>query len=326
MKLKSGIIYTLKKILLRSWYVFAHRLDTRITVMIGLTYFCQCNCTHCGMGNYPKDKKEELGKTEIIEIIKGFSRRKIRTIHFFGGEPLLRNDIFDLINYAHKRGFITKIETNGFLLNREVVKKLKNSGLNLIGVSIDSPYPQIHDNLRGAEGLFNTAITGIKNCLEEKIWCYISTYATKENLKNGDLKKIISLGKELKVIAVRIISPLAVGRWSGRKNIQLNYREQELLNKVCQDDLAWLEDKHCTAMAKKRFYISPYGDIQPCPYVPLNFGNLRKEPLENILKRMWGHPVFKIKTKNECLINNTLFQQGYLPQITSANPLLDIKK
>lgn len=302
---------------------FIYRCDPRVTVMIGVTYFCQCDCPHCAMANYPKNKKEELSAEELMEIINRFSKSKIKGVYFFGGEPLLRNDIFELISCARRKWFVPCLDTNGLLLNQEMARKLKKAGLWKIGVSIDSSRPQIHDKLRGIEGSFERAIRGIQNCLNEKIRCYLSTYATKEDLRNGDLEKIILLGEKLGVDYVRILPPLALGRWSGGKDIQLDSREEQLLNKICRHSLGLREDRQgrrCPAMSKKLFYISPYGGVQPCPYLPLNFGNLREEPLENIFKRMWHHPMFEIKIGG-CPINDEEFQEKYLSKIAPLTKL-----
>lgn len=80
MKLKFG--YLLRRVLWRVGLVI-RRLDPRTTAMIGVTYFCQCHCSHCSMAKYPKNKKEELSKEELIEMIKRFPRNKIAMIYFF---------------------------------------------------------------------------------------------------------------------------------------------------------------------------------------------------------------------------------------------------
>jgi len=296
---------------------FAYIHDPRVTAMIGVTYFCQCSCPHCGMAAYPKNKKEEMSKDELIEIINQFPKSKIKGVYFFGGEPLLRNDIFELISRARRRGFLTILDTNGYLLTKEVARKLRNAGLQVIGVSIDNPDSQIHNKLRGQKDSFERAVEGIKNCLNEKMVCYISTYVTKQNLKSGDLKKIISLGEKLGVDYIRIVPPLPMGKWLGREDIRLNDQEGQLLKTFRRFDFVRLEDDNCTAVIKSSFYISPHGDIQPCCYLPFSFGNLRNEALEKILKRMWQHPMFEMKIKR-CPLNDKEFQKKYLSKLTPS--------
>ena len=84
----------------------------------------------------------------------------ISIIAFTGGEPLLRKDIFELISHVDKRKAVPILFTNGLLLSDEVAEKLAKAGLYSIFVSIDSPNPKEHDQLRGMPNLFETAIEG----------------------------------------------------------------------------------------------------------------------------------------------------------------------
>lgn len=283
------------------------------TVMLGLTYFCQCTCSHCGIGIYKKDKEREFTTNEWLEIINNLPK-KTKWVVFFGGEPLLRKDLLDLISRAKMRKFQTIVQTNGYLLTEEMIKNLKKSGLDLIEVSIDNSDPKIHDSLRGVEGIFEIAILGIKNCLKENIPCGISTYATKENIDNGNLRNVILLSKELKVNYLRILSPILTGKWLKADELKLNNDERKHLKSFMKKDFPFLEDDHCFSKNKKLVYISPYGEVQPCCYNPFSFGNIKEESLEKIMNRMWQHPMYKIKTK-QCIINNEEFRKKYIKDL-----------
>jgi MoaA/NifB/PqqE/SkfB family radical SAM enzyme len=73
-------------------------------------------------------------------------------VAFSGGEPPLREDIVELVRHAHDIGLLTRISTNGLLLDRELVSRLKRAGLTPCGVSIDDADPETHDRLRGLLG------------------------------------------------------------------------------------------------------------------------------------------------------------------------------
>lgn len=297
---------------------FLHRADPRIVVMIGLTYFCQCRCPHCAIAIYEKNKRKEFTTQELLKLISQFPRTKIKGVYFFGGEPLLRKDVFKLINAAHKRWMITSLSTNGYLLNEKAVKKLKKAGLTVIKISIDSADSKIHNKFRGVKNLFERAITGIKNCKKQGLITCISTYATKENLKNGDLKRIVSLGERLEVDYLKILPPILTGKWLKAKEMGLNPKERKQFKNFHQPGFIYLEDDYCQSMPKKFIYISPYGDVQPCFSIPFSFGNVREEPLGKILKRMWKHPMFNLKISRECPMNNKEFRQKYISKTTSS--------
>lgn len=285
-------------------------------LMLALTYQCQCKCIHCGSASYKQDKKNELASNEIFGLIDQAKRLGAKGIYFFGGEPLLVPKLPYYIKYAKQNDFLVKCDTNGLLLDEYKVQELKDSGIDLIGVSIDSPYETVHDKLRGINGIFKKAINGIKYCSRYGIKCFISTYATKENLKNGDLEKTINLAKSLGV-KTRILSSICCGKWVNRNDLVLSPGEIKLLKRLLEKDMVYWEMKEldykdtsfsCAAFEENFFYVSAYGDIQLCCYLPVTFGNVREESLEKIIKKMWKSKIFIFHEKyKDCPVNNQYF-------------------
>jgi len=303
------------------------RREGGITAVLGLTYICQCNCVHCGMAIYEKNISTELKTADWLKIIDELSINKIKDIVFFGGEPTLRDDLAELVSAVKKRGITTVVDTNGYLLTNNFVKKMKIAGLDFFEISIDSSSSKIHDDLRGVEGVFNKMQEGIKNCKSNDLGFLISTYATKDNIKNGELKKIINLARKMGAIYVRVLSPILIGKWLNKDNFNLNESERKALNNILDDKFAFSEEKYCIGINKKLIYISPYGEIQPCPYIPFTFGNVKKESIKSIIDKMWGHSMYKIET-DECLMNNEKFRKKYIKIIKNSSkfPIDLVKK
>jgi MoaA/NifB/PqqE/SkfB family radical SAM enzyme len=303
------MLKNLKESLL-SFYPF---LDKKM--MLALTYRCQCNCEHCGSHTYREKAKEELTKEEILNLISQHGKLGGREVYFFGGEPLLVKELPYYIRYAKKRGLDTRLDTNGYLLNEDMVQRLKTSGLDFIGVSIDSPYDYVHDELRKLKGLFYKAINGIKHCKEYQLNCYISTYATKESLRNGDLVKIINIADDIGIAGVRILSTICSGKWSNKKEVLLSEEDFTILRSLIKrGKVIWesSSDKEapfvCSAFKKKLFYVSGHGDVCPCCYLPMSFGNIRKEPFKKIVMRMHRASIFNQQLKfNDCPANDESF-------------------
>lgn len=293
------------------------------SVLFALTYRCQCKCSHCGVVLYKKPNRKELARSEVMKLIEEIKRLGTIWVCFFGGEPLIVPELIEYIKYAKKIGLKVRLDTNGILLNENMVKKLKVSGLDLIGISIDSPFKSMHDKLRGVQGIFEKAISGIKYCKKYRLESYLGTYATKRNLKNGELKKIIDLGKHMR-IKVRILSSVLCGKLLNCNKLSLSKKEIGLLKNLLEKDKVYweifdiLDSKEipffCMAMNKTLFYISPYGEIQPCSYIPISFGNTRKEPLGKIIKKMWSSDIFltnRFDTYHDCPFNNPVFLKSY---------------
>ena len=294
-----------------------------LKVMIGLTYECQCNCEYCCAGLHSKEREKELTTEEIKFFVDNISRFPFVgvLVSFFGGEPLIREDVFDLIKYTTKRGLFTEVETNGILLSLENVKRLKQAGLHHLFVRMEHTNPEFHDKISSFEGCFEKAIAGMEFCVNEKLSCSISTVATKEKIYDGQIKKIIDLGKRLKVTSVRVLYPTPAGKWVGQNERVLTREEKETVRDLLRPDFVYLESSYvctkeleriCPSKQKKMFYISCYGEVQPCPFVPLVFGNIRQKKLDTILEKMWQHHFFKNPNCSGCLMDNLKFQNTHL--------------
>ena len=132
------------------------------SAVLGVTYRCQCECVHCSAGLYVKDYKRELTTKEWFKVLDNISSLGTPRINISGGEALLREDIFEIIEYAARR-FVVILESNGQMLTFQNAKYLKESRVACVAVSIDSPDPQVHDELRKLKGCFQHAIDGIAN-------------------------------------------------------------------------------------------------------------------------------------------------------------------
>jgi MoaA/NifB/PqqE/SkfB family radical SAM enzyme len=292
------------------------RLYSPSSAVIGLTYRCQCKCVHCSASLYKKDIDGELTLAEIKKLLNEIKSLGVPRINLSGGEALLRKDIFQVIKYAHNK-FVTVLETNGQLLDEERAMELKADGISCVAVSVDSYKPEIHDRLRNLSGCFKKAIRGISNCLKNKVPCLISTYIPSERNNPDDINGMMILARELKVLAVRIIPPRPVGSFSCHTSSLLNNGQEQCLIRDIDHSIAYFKGipapKNCGIFTKSTFYISPYGEVQPCAFLPLSFGNIRKRPLRVILNEMWGHEIFKFPDRN-CLILNNEFRKRYIPE------------
>lgn len=291
---------------------FLFRKKIPALAMLAVTFRCQCNCVHCSAGIYEKDE-EELDLQSWKEVIDQLSRLGIPRIYFTGGEPLLRKDIFELINYTSAHGHIVFLETNGAMLSNEVVKKLKQAGVSSIDISLDSHSSKIHDSLRGMEGVFNKVIEGIKICKKERINTVISTYASKRSIASGDLKKVIELAKKLKVSAIRILPPYLSGRWLKNDFEGLSLREEFEANKVMSGSLPVLNSlrqRTCPINQKYILFVNPYGEIQPCAHLLFSFGNVKMKRIDDVIGQMATHKMFS-KT-SPCFTNNNEFRREYI--------------
>lgn len=276
------------------------RVPKPFNAQVSITYRCQCSCVHCAAETYRRQKFAEPSTAQLEHIIDELVQTRAYKVYFFGGEPLLRDDLYHLVDHARGRGFQTMLDTNGWLLGPEVVGRLAGSGLTEIGVSIDSADHARHDELRGVEGIFSRAVEGLRLCAEQGLDTYISTYATSRNLVDGDMEAIISLAHGLGV-KVRILSPVMAGRWQGAEEVRLDDQDARRLKGLLEEGTVYWESVACstpdspfvcTSGIRAYVYFSTRGDVQPCNFIPVSFGNVHQEPLPAILQRMWSSELF----------------------------------
>ncbi|MBI9073801.1 MAG: 12,18-didecarboxysiroheme deacetylase [Desulfatibacillum sp.] len=136
--------------------------DKKPVVVWNATRRCNLKCVHCyaqaTAGTAPDELTTEQGK----ELIRDLAEFGSPVVLFSGGEPLMREDLPELADYAVQHGMRAVISTNGTLITKEMAQTLKKVGLSYVGVSLDG-MEAVHDKFRGVKGAFKMALEGIEN-------------------------------------------------------------------------------------------------------------------------------------------------------------------
>jgi len=276
-------------------------------VVFDVTNKCNLKCIHCYSSKYDK----ELTKNDLFHIIDMLYRNGAGIIDFGGGEPLLRDDIFEILSYSKKIGLYTSISTNGTLLDKDCVKRLKSINIDHVCISLDGANSETHDHIRNKKGTFEKAIIGIKNCLNAGINTQISTVIMKNNI--DELDEIHKLLTSLKVDGWYVYDFIPAGRGEklqyevidSKKRQQLLNRLQQLaisgnmlikpypysitVNSASEKDSYFYKKygkltemfKGCLT-ARWMCHISSNGDLHPCHLLPQKLGNLKQENFDEI--------------------------------------------
>ncbi len=295
---------------------------------ITLTHLCQCRCVHCyDATNTPFSNADSLKTVEVFSILDQAVSMGCTEVCFTGGEPLLREDLLDLIRYSRRLQLVTKINTNGLLLSRGMVSELKKAGLACCFVSIDSPDPEVHNMLRGHANCHESALKGLRELVSQGIAASITTYARRESIHNGELQQIIDLAHELDLETVRILFPVPMGGFFDDQSKVLNFEERERVRQYLNDPIVTMESQkegtRCTAAVTK-LNILPDGAVTPCVFVPKDYGNIRKDSLESIWERMTEFDRL-CKPKGQCPMCDREFRRKLLAEPASTNPATTVK-
>lgn len=136
-------------------------------VCFGITDDCTLRCKMCQKWKEDIFVKNRMSVPSLahwkrcISSLRNITNAGLQ-INFGGGEPLLNKDIFKVVNFCRNKGFQTNIATNGYLINEDMAKRINDSGLNSIIISLDSLREETHDYLRGVSGTFRQVMKAIE--------------------------------------------------------------------------------------------------------------------------------------------------------------------
>lgn len=264
------------------------------------TYFavtdqCPYNCSHCSYGKHVKGSLDTQKAIEVIEQIKSIGTI---TIGFTGGEPLVRDDIVQLVKSVGDDTASIMFST-GYNLTSELAKELFDAGLDCMTIGIESDNPEEHDRTRCVSGSFETATNAIRMSLDAGIYTAISTVASRDKLNSGMLERLAEFAKTQGVHEFRILEPIPTGSLSEHDEEILTADESKQIAKFHKQwnrrgegpaitSFAHLESDETFGCGAgfHHLFVDAVGNVCPCDLTPLKLGNVLEEPLYDIWNRM----------------------------------------
>lgn len=265
----------------------------------------QCNqlCVHCYRTAGAERDPEELTTQEGKRLLEEIAQSGFKIMVLSGGEPLMREDIYDLIRHGSAQGLRVVLGTNGTLITPQVARDLKDAGVMRVGISLDHTDPAIHDEWRQMPGAWEASIEGMRHCREAGLGFQIHTTVTERN--EAVITDLTDLAVELGAAGHHIFFLVPTGRGANIEQESLRAREHELmLNRILNKQAeVEIELKPTCApqfmrIAKRKgipmrytkgclagtsyCVIIPNGDVHPCPYLQVKVGNVREAPFTQI--------------------------------------------
>jgi len=153
--------------LLNNVYDLAPKSNTHgksgLVVIWNLTNRCNLSCPHCYASANSHGGVSELSTREAKRVIDDLARQKIFVLILSGGEPTLRQDVYELSTYAKEKGIPCALSSNGTLINESHVRQILKSGISYVGISIDG-IGENHDHFRGKQGAYAASLRAIRLC------------------------------------------------------------------------------------------------------------------------------------------------------------------
>lgn len=270
---------------------------------IDVTYRCNLRCPYCYLSAGERHSAPTLSFkdfTHIIDILVNESR--ILGLCICGGEPTLHPRLQEMIAYAKEHDLIVNMVTNGTILNDQLAKKLSKLEIDSVQVSLDGSTPEVMDRLRG-RGTFKRAVNAIQALVSNNIITMAAMTLTKFNIH--DFPNVAELSEKLRLYSLRTMfyipehtrhMPLVPSDEEYKQVIQWIQNNQR--NYRCIFEFGD-PTEHITLgpyIGHLMISINPEGFILPSPYISLAYGNILREPWQELwpeLEKLWfENPVF----------------------------------
>jgi radical SAM protein len=288
-----------------------------------MTKACPLACKHCRADAIEKPLPGELTTQEGKKLLEDIAQFGKAIVVFTGGDPLMRGDLFELIDYARGLGLIPSVApAPSPRLTKEVIKRFKEAGVRYMSISLDGAEPKTHDWLRGLTS-YKYAIEGIKSGSEVGLGVQVNTVVWKGSYP--ELPRIVKLLKDLGVKVWEVFYLIPVGRGTLELDIpkeaykevteflvevtrydivvrtveapffrraKLEYSGTNLNNRLVQELRRLLGEP--VKEVDKSFvptmdgagilFVSYDGDVYPSGFLPLKLGNVRERSIVDIYK------------------------------------------
>lgn len=283
-----------------------------------ITRACNLACVHCRAAAINEPDPAQLTTEEGFRLIDEIASMGKGTILILtGGEPLMREDVFDLAVHGNEAGLKVVMAPNGTLITAESARRMKESGIERISVSIDGVTAKDHDAFRGVEGAFDGLMEGLAHAREAGLEFQVNTTVTRQNLPQ--IEAIQEMAVKTGAVAHHLFLLVPTGR--GR-----NLAEEVISAREYEDVLNWFYDQrektplqlkatcapHYHRILRQRargegrkvdfqtfgldavskgclggqgfVFVSHTGQVQPCGYLELDCGQVRENSFVDIYR------------------------------------------
>ncbi len=253
---------------------------------IAVSYDCNLACPHCNVAFQKSPSRREMTDRDIIRAIGELKNQGGFYVTFTGGEILLKTDrLKTIIDASGKNSMLYQVQTNGILLDDIMCRTLKSMGIDNIQISFDT----FHETDSWPKVLA-LKLRQLRMVRKHGMDVFFTWLASHPSLAGHEIRDIIRFSKTHKVkIGLNFAVPQ--GRWKNNRTMLLSPKDSLALRRISRSNPYLYIDLQnnlmnygCPAFSE-RFHINAYGDVQPCTFFQISFGNFRTENLVNILKK-----------------------------------------
>lgn len=284
----------------RKFQEFEHKFPD-VSVLISVTSACRYKCPHC----YQKyDKGKDMDINVLVETVKKLQDKGVAFFNIEGGEPFLVFDkLLKVCRAIDERSEILINSTGDGMTYERMVELRKNKNLLGIMFSLHTDKPEKLNEFMGVDKAWDNMVQGIELCHKTGIPVTFNTCLLKDAFYDGTFERIMELSKSFGGTILQLIKPKPAGGWLDtgadkftgedldyirekvtRYNQSGKYRDYTFISPMFMEESPQMFG--CTAGGTDRFYINAKGDLQPCEFLNISFGNIQTDDFDTIYNKM----------------------------------------
>jgi len=283
---------------------------------------CNAQCEHCSFYDAVDEPgRPVLSLPQARQTIGDAQDLGVSVINFVGGEPLLREDLPELIAAVDEDRSTTLLFTNGWDLEHRG-RELRRAGLDSVFVSLQAADAERHDAFCHLPGLFDRALRGLQRARRLGFSVGITATVTETGFRSGQLSRMVELARGCGVHEVFVFEAIPSGRYQDRDDLLAG---DGWVEEMIESARVWNTNPRYPGvtfhayMSSHRsvgcscgtsyFYVSPYGDIMSCDFNHARFGNVLEQPLWQIWERLSTSPEFRQAKWGGCKVKDPELRQ-----------------
>jgi MoaA/NifB/PqqE/SkfB family radical SAM enzyme len=263
---------------------------------LAVTDACNLACEHCS-ATAMRSPAPPLTAAEWRGVVRQAQDLGVSTVSFVGGEPLLREDLPELVAAVDRDRSQAILFTSGWDLAARA-RELARAGLTSVLVSVDAADAAGHDARRGVAGAFDRAVQGIAAARRAGLLVGIASVVRPGDVESGALGRLCDLGKALRVNQVLFFDAVPTGGYEGRVDLAWSDPQLDAIVDACaryqaRPDYPGIHSYTYSKSARgvgcaggvSQLYVSARGEVCPCDFDPASVGNVREAPLHALWDR-----------------------------------------
>jgi MoaA/NifB/PqqE/SkfB family radical SAM enzyme len=279
----------------RRWLRYRRYRPDPVWATFDVTWNCNCRCAYCG---YWKDRHTDLSTDRVKAVIDNLKRLGLAYLGLSGGEPLLRQDIVELVSYARSRGLYVGLNTNGTVNPDGKIRGLMEAGLDTLCFSIDGCRPETHERFRD-NCPFGRVVEGIRAAVRtRREGGYATRISTNTVVHRGNVHELVEMSRFSRSLGAdrSNFQPVLTGALEGDVLSELRFREEDVemlegvraeLRRLAHSNIGNYLDlviDYCAGGSKVRdltcyagrafAYVDPAGNLFPCSVMKDKLANL----------------------------------------------------